>query len=89
MMVTIKGGSMIKKRGGVDRRGASSWLRQLFPSRLAHIPSEAELTRHRDDLTKIIVMQHAEGSVLLGEGKFEIVGDLLAEDCDKAGVEAR
>ena len=34
-------------------------------------------------------MQHAERSVLLGEGKFEIVGDLLAGDDGGAGVEAR
>ena len=77
---------MIGRRDEVDRRGASNWLRQLFPSRLAHIPSEAELIRHRDSLAKVIVMQHAEGSVLLGEGNFEIAGDILAEDCDKAGV---
>ena len=64
----------------MDRKRASNWLRRLFPSRLAHIPSEAELIRHRDSLTKAIVMQHAERSVLLGEGRFEIVGDLLAED---------
>ena len=72
----------------MDHKRASSWLRRLFPSRLAHIPSEAELTQHRDRLTKAIVMQHAEGSVLLGEGKFEIAGDLLAED-DEEGVAAR
>ena len=34
-------------------------------------------------------MQHAEGSVLLGEGKFEIAGDLLAEDDEEEGVAAR
>ena len=73
----------------MDLRRGSSRLLRLFPGRLAHIPSEAELTRHRDSLTKAIVMRHAAGSVLLGEGKFEVAGDLLAEDDDEAGVGAR
>ena len=66
-----------------------TWLRRLLPTPLTHVPSEAELVERRDRLTQAIVMQHAEGSVLLGEGKFEITGDLLAEDTDRAGVDAR
>lgn len=62
-----------------------AWLRRLLPAPFTHVPSEAELAEHRDALTRAIVMQHAEGSVLLGEGKFEITGDLLAEDADQSG----
>ena len=69
--------------------GKKTWLRRLFPAPFAYVPSEAELTERRDRLTRAIVMQHAEGSVLLGEGKFEITGDLLAEDADQIGVDAR
>lgn len=60
-----------------------------MPTPLTHVPSEAELAERRDRLTQAIVMQHAEGSVLLGEGKFEITGDLLAEDADQTGADAR
>ena len=63
-----------------------TWLRRLFPAPFAHVPSEAELTEHRDRLTRSIVMQHAEGSVLLAEGKFKITGDLFAED-DQTGAD--
>ena len=66
-----------------------AWLRRLLPAPFTHVPSEAELAEHRDALTRAIVMQHAEGSVLLGEGKFEITGDLLAEDADQSGIDAR
>ena len=62
------------------------WLRRLFPAPFAHVPSEAELAEHRDRLPRSIVMQHAEGSVLLAEGKFKITGDLFAED-DQAGAD--
>lgn len=66
-----------------------SWLRHLLPAPFTHVPSETELTERRDVLTRAIVMQHAEGSVLLGEGKFEITGDLLAEDAIQPGADAR
>ena len=65
------------------------WWRRLFPAPLVHVPSEAELDRDQDRLAREIVIQHAEGSTLLGEGKFEITGDLLAEDVDEAGAERR
>ena len=62
-----------------------AWLRRLLPVPFTHVPSEAELVQHSDVLTRAIVMQHAEGSVLLGEGKFEITGDLLVDDADQGG----
>ena len=78
-------------RGAGDGGGNvnMAWLRRLLPAPLTPVPSEAELAERRDRLTRAIVMQHAEGSVLLGEGKFEIAGDLLADDPDEFGVDAR
>lgn len=74
--------------GGVGSK-QRAWLRRLLPAPFTHVPSEAELAQHSDVLTRAIVMQHAEGSVLLGEGKFEITGDLLAEDAGQSGIDAR
>lgn len=65
------------------RQEQASWLRRLLPAPLAHVPSDAELVEHGNHLAKAIVIQHAEGSTLLGEGKYEITGDLLAEDADE------
>lgn len=80
----------IGKGGRVLRLGQKSWLRRLFPGPRAHIPSDAELDEHRERVAKAIVIQHAEGSTLLGEGKFEITGDLLADDAShQTGANAR
>lgn len=56
------------------------WLRRFLPDPFTHIPSEAEMERNEARITKGIVMAHAEGSVLLGEGKFTITRDLLADE---------
>ena len=72
------------KEEKVLRLGQANWFRRLFPGPMAYIPSDAELDEHSDHVAKTIVVQHAEGSTLLGEGKFEITGDLLAEDADRS-----
>lgn len=64
----------------------SSLFRRLFPAALTHIPSEADMERHDERIAQSAVMQHAEGSVLLGEGKFEIKEDLLENDLQQAGA---
>ena len=64
----------------VLRLGQKSWVRCLLPGPRTYIPSDAELDEHRERVARAIVIQHAERSTLLGEGKFEITGDLLAED---------
>ena len=55
-------------------------LRLLLPDALDHIPSAQEMQESDDVIAKSIVQQHAEGSVLLGAGRFEIDGDLLEDD---------
>lgn len=69
--------------------GVAAWLRRLLPAPLTHIPSAADLARDEDLAAKAIVKQHAEGSVLLGEGKFEIGRDLFEEDEEEAGAQGR
>lgn len=61
----------------------STWFRRLLPAPLTHIPSEEEMERNADLTARSTVMQHAEGSVLLGEGKFEITGDLTESDAGR------
>lgn len=61
----------------------STWFRRLLPAPLTHIPSEEEMERNADLTARSTVMQHAEGSVLLGEGKFEIARDLMESDADR------
>ena len=65
---------------------APKWFRMIFPAPLTHIPSEREIEERSDELAKDVVRQHAEGSVLLADGKFELSGDLFAEDEDPRGV---
>lgn len=55
-------------------------LRFLLPDTFDRIPSKREMEEADDLIAKSIVQQHAEGSVLLSAGQFEITGDLLAED---------
>ncbi len=64
---------------------ASKWFRMIFPAPLTHIPSEQEIEQRSDELAKEVVCRHAEGSVLLADGKFELSGDLFAEDGDPQG----
>ena len=63
--------------------GFSTWFRRLFPAPLTHIPSDEEMERNANLIARSTVMQHAEGCVLLGEGKFEITGDLLESDAGR------
>ncbi len=65
---------------------ASKWFRMIFPAPLTHIPSEQEIENRSDELAKEVVRQHAEGSVLLADGKFELSGDIFAEDEDPQGA---
>ena len=55
-------------------------LRLLLPDTFDHIPSRREMDESDDVIARSIVQQHAEGSVLLGAGRFEIDGDLLEDD---------
>ena len=52
------------------------WL----PDAYEKIPKAAELERAQEDALGDIVRTHAEGSVLLGAGRYVIDGDLLEED---------
>lgn len=63
----------------------STWLRRLFPAPMARIPSVEESKEREARLTKEIVQQHAEGSVLLAAGRFEMPEDLFAEEEDTQG----
>lgn len=65
---------------------ASKWFRMIFPAPFTHIPSEQEIEERSDELAREVVRQHAEGSVLLADGKFELSGDLFAEDKDSQEV---
>ena len=65
---------------------APKWFRMIFPAPLTHIPSEQEIEERSDELAKEVVRQHAEGSVLLADGKFELSGDLFAEEEDSQGI---
>ena len=64
---------------------ASKWFRKLFPAPMAHIPTSQEYEDQDTRLTKEIVQQHAEGSVLLTSGNFELPEDLFAEEGDSQG----
>ena len=63
----------------------STWLRRLFPAPMARIPSVEESKEREARLTKEIVQQHAEGSVLLAAGRFEMPEDLFAEEDTQGG----
>ena len=65
---------------------APRWFRMIFPAPLTHIPSEQEIEERSDELAREVVRQHAEGSVLLADGKFELSGDLFAEEEDSQGA---
>ena len=62
------------------------WLLKVLPEPLTHVPSDQEIEKSSDEIAKEVVRQHAQGSVLLADGKFEISGDLFAEDDDSQGV---
>ena len=61
-------------------RTVSRALRGVLPDSLDRIPSDEDDERDRDEIATAIVQQHAEGSVLLGAGKFETGRDLLEDD---------
>ena len=54
--------------------------RLLLPDALDHVPSEQDMKRSDDQIARSIVQQHAEGSVLLGAGQFEITRDLVSDE---------
>ena len=55
-------------------------LRLLLPDTFDRIPSERQSEEHDEVIAKLIVQRHAEGSVLLSAGRFEINKSLLEED---------
>ena len=55
-------------------------LRLLLPDAFDRIPSTREMEESDDVIARSIVQQHAEGSVLLSAGRFEIDGDILEND---------
>ena len=61
------------------------WLSRLVPAPMVHIPSVEESQERERQITKSIVQQHAEGSVLLAAGRFEMPEDLFAEEEDVQG----
>ena len=61
-------------------RTVSRALRGTLPDSLDRIPSDKDVERDRNEIATAIVQRHAEGSVLLGAGKFEIGRDLLEDD---------
>ena len=56
------------------------WLRFLLPDTLDRVPSKRQMEESDDLIAMSIVQQHAEGSVLLSAGQFEITGDLVEEE---------
>ena len=64
---------------GVWRRMANVILGWL-PDAYEKVPKAAELEKAQQDALGDIVRTHAEGSVLLGAGRYVIDGDLLEED---------
>ncbi len=69
---------MVPKEAYLTRLARKARL--LLPDALDHIPSTQEMEQSDDQIAKSIVQQHAEGSVLLGAGQFEITRDLVSDE---------
>ena len=63
----------------------SKLLKKLLPAPMVHIPTPQEIQAQDARLTKEIIQQHAEGSVLLAAGRFEMPEDLFAEEDSEEG----